>query len=95
MAARVLTPRLYNGTAAADTIGIARNGAAVATFAPTGSVQNVTNVENLAVQGLGGDDTIAGQNGIAGLTHLTVDGGHGNDTIGGGDGDDTLLGARW
>ena len=43
----------YNGTAAADTIGIALNGTAVATFAPTGGVQNATNVENLAVQGPG------------------------------------------
>jgi Ca2+-binding RTX toxin-like protein len=82
----------YNGTAAADTIGIALNGTAVATFPPAGGLQNATNVENLDVKGLGGDDTIQGQNGIASLTHLTIDGGDGNDTLGGGDGADTLLG---
>ena len=82
----------YNGTAAADTIGVANNGTAVATFTPAGGVQNTTNVENLVVNGQGGDDTIQGQNGIASLTHLTIDGGDGNDTLGGGDGDDTLLG---
>ena len=82
----------YNGTAAADTIGVANNGTAVATFTPTGGVQNTTNVENLVVNGQAGDDTIQGQNGIASLTHLTIDGGDGNDTLGGGDGDDTLLG---
>ncbi|HET7048858.1 MAG TPA: calcium-binding protein [Solirubrobacteraceae bacterium] len=84
----------YNGTAAADSIGIALNGTAVATFPPNGSVQNATNVENFMVKGLGGDDTIQGQNGIALLTHLTIDGGDGNDTLGGGDGDDTLLGSN-
>ncbi|MGZ4246969.1 MAG: beta strand repeat-containing protein [Solirubrobacteraceae bacterium] len=84
----------YNGTAAPDTIGIALNGTAVAAFAPTGSLQNATNVENLVVKGLGGDDTITGQIGIATLTHLTFDGGDGNDTLGGGDGDDTLLGGN-
>jgi Ca2+-binding RTX toxin-like protein len=84
----------YNGTAAADTIGVALNGTAVAAFSPTGSLQNATNVENLVVKGLGGDDAIQGQNGIASLTHLTIDGGDGNDTLGGGDGDDTLLGGN-
>ena len=82
----------YNGTAAADTIGIANNGTAVATFTPTGGLQNTTNVENLVVNGQAGDDTIQGQNGIASLTHLTINGGDGNDTVGGGDGDDSLLG---
>ena len=49
-------------------------------------------VENLVVRGLGGADTINGQNGIAALTHLSIDGGAGDDTLGGGDGDDTLIG---
>jgi Ca2+-binding RTX toxin-like protein len=84
----------YNGTSAADTIGIANNGTAVATFTPTGGLQNTTNVENLVVNGQAGDDTIQGQNGIAALTHLTINGGDGNDTLGGGDGDDTLLGGN-
>jgi Ca2+-binding RTX toxin-like protein len=84
----------YDGTAAADSIGIANNGTAVATFTPTSGLQNTTNVENLVVKGQAGDDTVTGQNGIASLTHLTVDGGDGNDTLGGGDGADTLLGGN-
>jgi hypothetical protein len=63
----------YKGSAAADTIGIARNGVdKVATFTATGAPVNVTEVENLDVQGLGGADQIIGQNGIAGLTKLTM-----------------------
>jgi Ca2+-binding RTX toxin-like protein len=84
----------YNGTAAADTIGIAPNGTAVDTFAAgTGSSpQNTTAVESLAVNGLGGDDTIVANNGLAALTKLAIDGGAGNDTLRGGDGDDVLNG---
>jgi Ca2+-binding RTX toxin-like protein len=83
----------YSGTNADDTIGIARNGtAAVAVFTPAGQPVNNTAVEELVVKGLGGADTITGQNGIGTLTHLTVDGGNGDDTIAGGDGADTLLG---
>jgi Ca2+-binding RTX toxin-like protein len=82
----------YSGTGGADQIGIARNGtAAVAVFTSTGILNNV-GVENLDVQGLGGDDTITGQNGIGQLTQLTLDGGSGNDTLRGGDGNDILLG---
>jgi Ca2+-binding RTX toxin-like protein len=82
----------YSGTSAADNIGIARDGADVATFAAGGTPLVTTAVENLDVRGLGGDDSIVGQNGIAGLTNLTIDGGAGDDTLTGGDGDDTLLG---
>jgi len=82
----------YSGTSADDTIAVGRNGDAVAAFTPTSPPVNNTAVEDLVVKGLGGADTVAGQNGIATLTHLTVDGGSGDDTIGGGDGDDTLLG---
>ena len=82
----------YSGTNADDSIGIARNGDAVAVFTPTSQPVNNTAVEDLVVKGLGGADTITGQNGIGTLTHLTVDGGSGDDTIGGGDGADTLLG---
>jgi Ca2+-binding RTX toxin-like protein len=84
----------YSGTPGADTIGIARFSAAggVATFAPGGTPLVTTGVESLDVRGLGGDDTITGQNGIAGLTALTIDGGAGDDNLTGGDGDDTLIG---
>jgi Ca2+-binding RTX toxin-like protein len=86
----------YSGTAAADNIGIANDGTAVATFTADGSgaVEDNTNVESLQVNGLGGDDTITGQNGIASLTHLTITGGDGNDTLAGGDGDDTINGGN-
>ena len=85
----------YSGTGGDDTIGIARNGTAtVGTFAPgtATSLQNTTNVEQLDVLGLGGNDTITGSNGLATLTNLSIDGGSGDDVIVGGDGNDQLSG---
>jgi Ca2+-binding RTX toxin-like protein len=84
----------YSGTSANDTIGVANDGTAVSTFAlGTGSTpQTTTAVENLGVQGLGGDDTITAGNGLAALTSLTLDGGTGDDTLIGGDGNDMLIG---
>jgi Ca2+-binding RTX toxin-like protein len=81
----------YSGTNADDTIGVARNGTAVAAFTPTSQPVNNTAIEELTVKGLGGADTITGQNGIGTLTHLTLDGGAGDDQLRGGDGADTLL----
>jgi Ca2+-binding RTX toxin-like protein len=84
---------IYSGTPFDDTIGIGPSGGSVATFGATGTPFVVAgDVENLDVQGLAGDDTITGSNGIAGPTHLTIDGGAGDDTLRGGDGDDTLIG---
>ena len=84
---------IYSGTPFNDTIGIAPDANGVATFGTTGTAFVAAgSVENLDVRGLAGDDTITGQNGIAGPTHLTIDGGAGNDTLHGGDGDDTLIG---
>ena len=83
----------FNGTSGDDQIGIARDALGAATFAPGSAVVTTTpTVENLVVSGLGGNDSIAGQNGIAGITSLTLDGGPGDDTLRGGDGDDLLLG---
>jgi Ca2+-binding RTX toxin-like protein len=84
----------YSGSQGDDTIGIAPNGTAVSTFAPgtASSPQNTTGVENLDVLGRGGNDTIAGSNGLASLTNLSIDGGSGDDTIRGGDGNDQLIG---
>jgi Ca2+-binding RTX toxin-like protein len=48
--------------------------------------------ENLVLNANGGDDVITAGNGLAGLIHLTLDGGAGNDTITGGDGNDLLIG---
>ena len=86
----------YSGTHGDDTIGIAPDGTAVSTFAPgtATSPQNTTNVETLDVLGLAGNDTIAASNGLAALTHLSIDGGNGDDAIRGGDGDDQLTGGN-
>jgi hypothetical protein len=81
-----------NGTDGPDQISIAPNGGQVATFSPGGAVFNSAAVESLVVSGLDGDDLIAGSNGIATLTKLTIDGGAGADDLRGGDGDDILLG---
>src|SRR4051794_19381673 len=80
------------GTNANDTIGIANNGPSAAVFSPGTPGRIDVQAESLRVNGLGGDDTINGQNGLSTLTALTIDGGAGNDTIGGGDGDDVLFG---
>jgi RTX calcium-binding nonapeptide repeat (4 copies) len=82
----------YEGTPGDDTIGIAPNGAAAATFAPGTAVFNTTAVEDLDVLGRAGADTIAGSNGLATRTRLTLDGGQGDDSLRGGDGADVLLG---
>ncbi|HEX3975971.1 MAG TPA: calcium-binding protein [Solirubrobacteraceae bacterium] len=84
----------YSGTPADDTIAVANDGTAVGTFGiGSGSApQTTTGVENLDVQGLGGNDTITAGNGLATLTSLTIDGGTGDDTLTGGDGDDMLIG---
>jgi hypothetical protein len=81
----------YTGTPGADSIGIARNGARAAVFAPGTALLNVT-AEHILVQGLAGADTIAGQNGLAAITSLTLDGGPDGDTVRGGDGADELIG---
>ncbi|HEY7016915.1 MAG TPA: calcium-binding protein [Gaiellaceae bacterium] len=86
---------LFDGTSADDQIGIARNGGAAAVFGTASVLVNsLPSVESLIVSGLGGDDTIEGQNGLATLVTpaLTVDGGSGDDTLGGGDGNDLMLG---
>jgi hypothetical protein len=84
---------IYKGTDGDDTIGIARNGVAAAVLAPGGGAVNHVAVESLDVRGLAGNDTIAGQNGIASTgTQVTLEGGDGADTLRGTDGADTLLG---
>ena len=83
----------YDGSNAADSIGIARDGLnAVAAFGASSVVLDNTAVEDLTVSGLGGADSLVGQNGIGTLTTLTLDGGSGDDTVRGGDGADLLLG---
>jgi Ca2+-binding RTX toxin-like protein len=79
------------GTDGNDTIGLAADPPAVS-VAGVGTAQHRSIAEHLVVDGLGGDDSIQGSNGLATLTTLVLDGGAGNDTLGGGDGNDTLFG---
>ncbi len=82
----------YLGTTGADAIDLAADGTAVRATAPAASPTETAAVENLDIQGLAGDDTITGSNGLAGLATLTIDGGLGDDVLRGGDGDDVLVG---
>jgi Ca2+-binding RTX toxin-like protein len=83
----------FVGSTGDDQMGVARDGTGVAAFSPTGVVvSDAPTVERLVVNGGLGNDTLTAQNGIAGLTNLTLNGGAGNDTLAGGDGDDLLLG---
>ncbi|APZ96599.1 calcium-binding protein [Fuerstiella marisgermanici] len=55
---------------------------------------DVGTVEDLDVNGQGGNDRIAGATGLVGLIALDLDGGEGNDVLIGGDGDDVLRGGE-
>jgi Ca2+-binding RTX toxin-like protein len=85
----------YNGSDQADEIGIARDATEAAVFA-TGAATTLVDptVESLIVSGLDGNDTIAGQNGLATITALTLQGDDGDDDLRGGDGADTLNGGK-
>src|SRR6266852_203639 len=83
-----------NGGNGAETFTITANGTRVRFDRTTPApffLDNAT-TENLVLNANGGDDIITAGNGLAGLIHLTLDGGAGNDTITGGDGDDMLIG---
>src|SRR4029078_8565315 len=72
----------YTGTRGDDQLTIAPNSGMAAVSAPASAVVNATStVESTVVSGLGGNDTIAGQNGLAGITSITLDGGNGDDTV--------------
>ena len=53
---------------------------------------DIGTTESLVVNGLGGNDSITGVNGLATLVALTLDGGDGDDTIVGSDGNDAIFG---
>jgi trimeric autotransporter adhesin len=93
------------GDAGFDTLEVnGGNGAETFTITPDGTRVHIgggnpapftidaANVETIVINAKGGNDTIIGANGLAGLVNLTIDGGAGNDTIVGGDGTDLLLG---
>jgi hypothetical protein len=80
----------YTGTAGADQISVVANGTKLRTGGPASAPLDSI-VENIRVQGLGGDDTInAIGNTVSSL--LTFDGGAGADNVRGGNGSDVLLG---
>ncbi|MDY0873982.1 beta strand repeat-containing protein [Dongia rigui] len=84
------------GTGANDLFQVAANGSAVlvATGDPAQGNINVIGVEEIAITGGIGDDVFAVVGNVAALTHLTLDGGAGNDHISGGNGSDTLIGGE-
>src|SRR5712672_328069 len=95
----------FEGGAGNDTVEVnGGNGAEIFTVTPNGTrvrfdrtspapfSLDIGTTENLVLNANGGDDVITAGNGLAGLIHLTLDGGAGNDTITGGDGNDILIG---
>ena len=82
----------YKGTSGDDSIGIANNGTSARVFAPGAAPLDVKAAEGVDIQALAGNDTVAGQNGIATFAPLTIEGGAGDDTLLGGDGADVLQG---
>jgi Ca2+-binding RTX toxin-like protein len=83
---------VQTGTDGDDQISFGRNGLD-AVFVSQGTSLVNARTEHLLVKGLGGDDTINGQNGVAAvIPQITLDGGAGDDILRGGDGADTLLG---
>jgi Ca2+-binding RTX toxin-like protein len=80
----------YRGTAAGDTISTFGAGGEARTVGAGPTTFDTTEVEHLNVQGLGGDDTLAGVGLVP--TPLTLDGGAGADTLRGSAAPEILLG---
>jgi Ca2+-binding RTX toxin-like protein len=83
----------FNGSSTGEIINAAANGQHIVLTSDTGSLlADVSGIDNLLINGIGGDDSINAAALPAGLTQLTIDGGSGNDTIIGSQGADLLLG---
>ncbi len=83
----------FNGGAGDDTMSITPNGQRVTFFRNPGAItMNIGTTENLLATPLGGNDTVTGSAGLAGLIAITIDGGDGNDILTGGDGNDVITG---
>ena len=86
---------IVNGTAGNDAIQISGSGNKVAVNGLHAAI-SITGSEGandqLAVNSLGGNDTVTAAGLPAGVIGLTVDGGAGNDSITGSDGNDVLIG---
>jgi Ca2+-binding RTX toxin-like protein len=83
------------GTNGNDSITIASNAGMVDVTGLSAAVQikgSEAAKDLLNVNGLGGNDTINGNVGLAALIKVGMDGGAGNDTLNGGDGAEVLLG---
>jgi Ca2+-binding RTX toxin-like protein len=86
---------LIKGSSAGDSLSLSAAGPGSVFLEHNGVFAGtlaLTNVENLLLQGQGGDDTLTAGNGFPAGVALTIDGRGGNDTIVGGDQGDTLLG---
>ena len=83
------------GRNGADTINVTGSGTS-ASIAGLAAVVNITNAEgandHLAVQALGGNDTVTATALPAGVIQLAIDAGAGNDTLRGSQGADTMIG---
>ncbi|MDA0185096.1 hypothetical protein OJ997_32630 [Solirubrobacter phytolaccae] len=85
----------YTGTGDGDEITAVRDsGDVVRTYAPGAPQVGVTAVEELVARGGEANDALSAVGNVAALTHLTLDGGNGEDTLRGGNGDDLLLGGN-
>jgi Ca2+-binding RTX toxin-like protein len=85
---------VVNGSSGPDVLTVSPNGSQVrVTGTGFTAPVDISGVPSLVVNGLGGNDTLTGGNGLASLGFtLTLDGGDGNDTLTGGDGNDIILG---
>ena len=84
-----------NGTNGGDTFLVTANGIGGVIVAEDGGAAasvTATNVEEIKIVGKAGDDVFNASGNIAAVTHLTLDGGAGNDTINGSNGSDLLIG---
>jgi len=83
---------VYTGTAGDDSVSFGRNGTDAVFVSDATGLAN-TRTEHALIKGLGGSDTITGQNGVSTVVpQITLDGGAGDDNLRGGDGADSLLG---
>jgi hypothetical protein len=82
----------YSGSENGDVIGVASLGGPVTAFTPGTTRLDALRVEDVAVDGLDGNDVIRALGVLAERTRLTLAGGDDDDVLAGGDGTDTLLG---
>jgi Ca2+-binding RTX toxin-like protein len=83
-----------NGNNVIDVLGAAASVSVVGLHAQIDVNNSESATDSLAVNGLGGDDSITATTLAEGVTKLTIDGGAGNDTILGSQGADVLLGGE-